>query len=117
MAYLFSPTVVTRVVTIPTGTSITVNSSTTDVAIQTNTQTAGTLTINAPTGTPTEGQRFELRMKCTNVQTLSFNTIFTGSTDSALPSTTSGGSLTDYLGFQYNSTTSKWNMIAKNFGF
>ena len=110
-------TLASRVVAIPDGTSITINADTTDIATQANTQVAGTLTINAPTGTPVNGQKVMLRLTSTNVQTFSFNAIFTGSTDLSLPTASSGSSKTDYLGFIYQSTTSKWNIIAKNFGF
>jgi hypothetical protein len=109
--------VISRVVTITDGTSITVNADTTDMATQANTQAAGTLTINAPTGTPVNGQRFILRLSSTNVQTFSWNAAFQGSTDIGLPNASSGSGLYDYVGFIYNSTTTKWQMIAKVFGF
>ena len=104
-------------VVIPNATSITVNTDITDIATQANTQAVGTLTINAPTGTAVNGQKFILRLTSTNVQTFSFNAVFAGSTDLTLPTVSSGGGLTDYLGFIYNSTSSKWQMIAKVFGF
>ena len=116
-AFATANTHLPRVVTITDGTSITVNMDTTDLAIQTNTQAAGTLTINAPTGTPNNGQKFMIRVQCTNTQTLSFNGVFAGSTDIALPSSTTGSSKYDYMGFIYNSTATKWQMIGKNFGF
>lgn len=106
-----------RVVVIADGTSITVNADTTDVATQANTQAVGTLTINAPTGTIVNGQKFILRLRSTNIQTFSWNPVFQGSTDIALPTASSGGGLYDYVGFIYNSTASKWQMIAKVFGF
>lgn len=106
-----------RVVSIADGTSITVNSDTTDIATQVNTQVAGTLTINAVTGTPSNGQKFIIRLQATNAQTFSWNAVFTGSTDLSLPTTSSSGSKYDYLGFIYNSTATKWQMLAKNFGF
>lgn len=109
--------VISRVVTIADGTSITVNADTSDIATQANTQVAGTLTINAPTGTIVNGQKFILRLTSTNVQTFSWNSVFAGSTDIALPTASSGGGLTDYVGFIYNSTSAKWQMIAKVFGF
>jgi hypothetical protein len=109
--------VISRVVTIADGTSITVNADTTDMATQANTQAAGTLTINAPTGTPVNGQRFILRLSSTNVQTFSWNAAFQGSTDIGLPNASSGSGLYDYVGFIYNSTAAKWQMIAKVFGF
>lgn len=106
-----------RVVVIADGTSITVNADTTDLATQVNTQTAGTLTINAPTGTIVNGQKFILRINSTNVQTFAWNSVFQGSADIALPTATSGSGLYDYVGFIYNGTAAKWQMIAKVFGF
>lgn len=106
-----------RVVTIADGTSVTINADTTDMAIQANTQALGTLTINAPTGTPVNGQKLIFRMRSTNVQTFSWNSAFQGSSDLALPVASSGGGLYDYVGFMYNSTAAKWQMVAKVFGF
>jgi hypothetical protein len=104
-------------VVIADATSITVNADTTDVATQANTQAVGTLTVNAPTGTIVNGQKFILRLQSTNVQTFAWNAVFAGSTDIVLPTVSSGGGLYDYVGFIYNSTASKWQMIAKVFGF
>jgi len=106
-----------RVATIIDGVSITINCDTTDTAFQTNTQATGTLSINAVTGTPVNGQKLILKIKSTNVQTFSWNAAFSGSTDSTLPSVTSGGNKYDYMGFIYSSDISKWQLIAKNFGF
>lgn len=106
-----------RVTAIADGTSITINADTTDLATQANTQSAGTLTVNAPSGTPVNGQKISLRLTSTNVQTFSWNAIFAGSTDQALPTVSSGSSKSDYMGFIYNSTAAKWQMLAKNFGF
>ena len=109
------PTV--RVVSITDAISITVNADITDVATQINTQVAGTLTINAPTGTPRDGQKFILKIKSSAVQIFSWDVTFGGSRDMTLPSYTSGSSLIDYMGFQYDSISTKWHMLAKNFGF
>lgn len=106
-----------RVVAIADGTSVTIDADTTDMATQANTQAIGTLTINAPTGTPVNGQKIMFRLTSTNVQTFSWNGVFTGSSDLSLPTTSTGSSKTDYMGFIYQSTTLKWNIIAKNFGF
>tara|TARA_R110000868_G_C10748696_1_gene753000 strand:- start:300 stop:953 length:654 start_codon:yes stop_codon:yes gene_type:complete len=114
---LTNKTVQARVVVIADATSITVNADTTDVATQANTQVVGTLTVNAPTGTIVNGQKFILRLSSTNVQTFSWNAVFQGSTDIGLPTASSGGGLYDYVGFIYNSTSAKWQMIAKVFGF
>ena len=106
-----------RVVTAADGTSITVNATTSDMVTQANTQPGGTLTINAPTGSPTDGQRLTLRIRSTVSQTLSWNTVFAGSADITLPISSSGNGLYDYIGFMYNSTANKWQIMGKNFGF
>jgi len=113
----FSGGITPRVVVIADATSITVNSDTTDIATQANTQAVGTLTVNAPTGTLINGEKFILRLTSTNVQTFSWNAVFAGSTDIVLPAASSGGGKTDYVGFIYNSTDAKWQLIAKVFGF
>jgi len=109
--------IVKRVVTVADGTTITPNIDTSDIVVQANTQVAGTLTIAAPTGTPVNGQNFVIRLSSTAVQTFSWNAIYQGSTDLSLPTASSGASKTDYLGFIYNSTSTKWQLLAKNFGF
>lgn len=106
-----------RVVTVADATSITPNINTSDIVAQTNTQAAGTLTINAPTGSLNNGQKFIIRLQATNAQTFSWNAIYGGSTDLPLPTTSSSGSKYDYIGFIYNTTASKWQILAKNFGF
>ena len=106
-----------RVVAITDATSITINADTTDMATQANTQGAGTLTIAAPTGTPTNGQKLMLRLSSTSIQTFSWNAVFQGSTDLALPTVSSSSSKYDYTGFIWNSTNSKWQLLATNFGF
>ena len=109
--------VIDRIVNTATATSITINVDTTDIATMTNTQSAGTFTINAPSGTANNGQRFMFRLFSSAVQTLSWNAIFQGSTDLPLPTASSGSSKSDYMGFQYNSINARWQLIAKNFGF
>jgi hypothetical protein len=106
-----------RVTVIADATSLTVNADTTDIATQANTQVAGTLTVGAPTGTAINGQKLIIRIRSTNVQTFSWNAAFQGSTDIALPTATSGSTLYDYVGFIYNGTAAKWQMVAKVFGF
>jgi hypothetical protein len=106
-----------RVVDYATGTDITINANTTDMATMTNTQSAGTFTLNAPTGTLANGQKVMFRLTSTNVQTFSWNAVFRGSTDLTLPTASSGAGKEDYMGFIYDSTAGKWDLIAKNFGF
>jgi hypothetical protein len=106
-----------RVIVISDGTSVTMNGDTTDIATQTNTQVAGTLTINTITGTPYSGQKIIFRLQSANTQTFSWDTSFAGSTDLPLPTTSTGSNKYDYVGFIYNSTATKWQLLAKNFGF
>jgi hypothetical protein len=101
-----------RVTAASDATSITPASDTADVTTQANTQALGTLTINNPTGTPTDGQELTLRIKSTNAHTYSFGSGYRGSLDTPLPTTHSGSSLTDYLKFIYNSADSKWDLVA-----
>lgn len=114
---LSNKTVQARVVTLADAASITINADTTDMATQVNTQAVGTLTVNSPTGTLVNGQKVILRLQSTNIQTFAWNAVFQGSADIALPTASSGSSLYDYVGFIYNTTNSKWQMVAKVFGF
>ena len=106
-----------RVVTIADGNAVTMNGDTTDIASQTNTQSAGTLVMNPITGTLYDGQKIIFRLQSTNTQTFNWNVIFIGSIDVPLPSTSTGSNKYDYMGFIYNTTASKWQLLAKNFGF
>lgn len=114
---LTNKTIQPRVVTIADATSVTMNGDTTDIASQTNTQAAGTLTINAPTGTPFDGQKLLFRLKSTNVQTFSWNAIFAGGTIISLPTSSTGSSKYDYMAFMYSSGASKWQMVGSAFGY
>lgn len=96
-------------------TSVTPNSDTTDIVTQTNTQVSGTLTINAPTGTPTDGQKLIIRLKSTNAQTYSFNATYAFSTTVTAPTTLAAGK-TDYIGTMWNATNSKWDVVAVDQG-
>lgn len=96
-----------RVVTAADATSVTPNSDSADITYQLNTQATGTLTINADGGTPTNGQKWIFKIKATNVQTYSWNAVFVGGTDIALP-TVSTAAKVDNIGFIYDSVGSKW---------
>ena len=94
-------------------TSITPNSNTHDIINQDNAAALGTLTINADTGSPANGQRLLFRLTCTNVQTLAFNTQYQAISAMTLPAATTGGGTTDVIEFLWNTTTTKWEMILK----
>lgn len=70
-------------------------------------------TFGAPTGTVAPGKKLIIRIKDNGTaRALSFNAIYRASSDLALPTTTTV-SKTMYLGFVYNSTDTKWDLIAK----
>jgi hypothetical protein len=103
--------------TLPSFSAIAPNADTDDVRIQLNDRAAGTLTINAPTGTPTDGQELLIRISViTGTQTLSWNGIYRGSISLALPSTVAVGSST-YMRFRYNLNATKWDLVNSNTGF
>lgn len=110
-------TITRRVVAASDATSVTPNTDSADMTTQANTQSVGTLTINADGGTPVSGRAWIFRIKSTNVQTYSWNAQYRGSTDTALPTTSTGGSKTDYIGFIYNSADSKYDCVAVSAGY
>lgn len=87
------------------------NADTTDVHIIT--ALAAGATFAAPTGTPTHGQQLVIRVKDNGTaRSLGWNAAYRASTDLALPTTTILGK-TIYLGFMYNATDAKWDLLAK----
>jgi len=68
--------------------------------------------LQAPSGTPVNGNKLIVRIKDDGTaRALTYNAIYSGIVDT-LPSTTTASKVL-YMGFIYNSTTSKWEMIAK----
>jgi hypothetical protein len=114
---LTNKTITQRVVVIADGVSVTMNADTTDMATQANTQVAGTLTIASPTGTLVDGQKLIFRLRSTNQQTFAWNAVFAGSSSTALPASSTGGTKYDYMGFIYNSTAAKWQLVGASYGF
>lgn len=97
-------------VTIPDATSLTPNVRY-DRCVQTNTQGSGTLTINAPNSSAqAPGQKIEIVIKTTNVQTYSFDSIYQNLASGG-PTASSSGK-TDKLLIEWNELTSKWDIIA-----
>jgi hypothetical protein len=99
-----------RINTIASSATPTPNGDTTD--LYTITALAEEATIGAPTGTPTNGQVLKIRIKDNGTaRVLNWNAIYRASSDLALPATTVL-SKTLYLGFIYNSTDTKWDLLA-----
>jgi hypothetical protein len=80
--------------------------------------TSNTLTINSPGGSPNNGDKFILRIKNTNAgstaMTISFNAIFN---KGGLTVNTVAVGKTDFFGFIYDSTASKWDVLAYQQGY
>jgi len=73
---------------------------------------AQTLTIGAPTGSPLNGQRLTIRIKDDGTtRTLSWNAAFVAYTDVTLSTGTTAGK-TMYWQALYNSTATKWDVLA-----
>lgn len=104
--------ITTRTVTAADATSITPNTDNADVTMQTNTQGAGTLTINADTGTPTNNQQWTLIIRPTNAQTLSWNALYIAM-GCPLPTTANAGKRL-IVRFLYDTGTSKWGCLTFN---
>lgn len=104
-----------RVVTMADAASVTPTSDTADINIFSSSQVAGTLTVNAPSGTPTDGQKLILRLKSTNAQTYSFNATYAFSTSVTAPTTLAAGK-TDYLAILWDATNTKWDVASVDQG-
>jgi hypothetical protein len=89
------------------------NADTTEIFVLTL-QVAAVTTINNPSGTPVDCQRLMLRAKCDGTaRALTWSgSQWRASTDMPLPTTLIANKST-YLGFNYNSTDTKWDLVAK----
>ena len=99
---------VPRVTSVTSTATLTVDSSTTDQAVIT--AQSGALTINAPTGSPADGQKLVIRIKAVGTSVITWNAIFRiiGTT---LPVSTTANK-TIYVGVVYNSLDTKWDVVA-----
>ena len=100
-----------RVLTAADGVSISIDGDSYDRVKQINTQGAGTLTINNPTGTPKDFDSLIITISATAAQTLSFGNKYSATTDIALP-TTCGAGKKIKCGFEYSATDDKYYIIA-----
>lgn len=90
--------------------TITFDVDTYDMHIVTAQAVAGT--VPTPTGTPFQGQKFILRIKDNGTaRALTWSSVFRA-VGNSIPSTTVLSKVL-YLGFIYNSTETKWDLIAK----
>ncbi len=79
---------------------------------------AGNRTIANPTN-PTSGQRILFRIKQDGVggRTITWDTAYRFSVDVPQPTLSTTANLTDYIGFVYNATDSKWDCLAVSRGY
>jgi hypothetical protein len=112
---LLAKRITPRQVAMADATSVTPTSDTADINTFVSTQAGGTLTVNAPSGTPTDGQKLILRLKSTNAQTYSFNATYAFSTSVTAPTTLAAGK-TDYIGLLWNATNTKWDVVSVDQG-
>lgn len=80
---------------------------------------AGNRTLGSPTGSPVDGQKMliAVRQDGTGSRTLAYNAIYRFGTGVTSPTLTTGANKTDYLGFVYNSTDTKWDCIGVSLGY
>ena len=96
----------TRTVTYSGG-SVTINSDNTDMASITGN---ANITVNAPSGTPVDGQRLLIRITSDASYSITWNAIFNEIGTSLLTSVTSG--IVIYVGCIYNDIGSTWDVIS-----
>lgn len=105
-----SGTILRRTTSTTSSATPTPDSTNTDLYCLTALATAPTFA--APTGSPSNGQGLMIRIKDNGTaRALAYNAIYRASTDLALPSTTVINK-TLYMGFIYNSTDTKWDLVA-----
>lgn len=105
-----------RVVALTDGANIATSADNGDVFTVT---LGGNRTMDNPTGTPTDGQQIVYRIKqdATGSRTLTWGTAFRFSNDVPVPTLSTAAGKTDYVGFQYNATDSKWDCLAVSRGY
>jgi hypothetical protein len=105
-----------RVVALTDGANIATNADNGDIFTVT---LGGNRIIDNPTGTPVNGQQIQYRIKqdTNGSRTINWGTVFRFGTDVPTPTLTTTASKTDYVGFQYNTTDSKWDCLAVAKGY
>lgn len=100
-----------RIVTVTSASSITPNSDTTDVHAVS--ALAANLTINAPTGTPVDGQQLRIRIRDNGTsRTLSWNAAYSAVSSELWAATLINKSM--IWTFLWSAATSKWEVASAN---
>jgi len=104
-----------RTGTVANSSSLTIDSDAIDE--YTVTALTGAITINNPTGTPTEGQTLLIRLKDNGTaRAITWGTNFRAGSDISLPTTTTISKHL-YVGFVWNATDSKWDLVTSLNGY
>ncbi len=114
VATLTNKRITRRAVVLGDTATITPNSDTTDIA--TVAALSQATLIDNPTGTPTDGQLLEIRIKTAAAQTLTHGAQYRASTDVALLTATAGSNLTQREVFEWNPGASTWDLLSTNVG-
>ena len=95
--------------------TITVNAASGDLQTVT---LGGNRTMAAPTN-PVNGQMlmFKLKQDATGSRTVTWNAIYQFTTDLPSPTLSTAANISDYVGFIYDSVSTKWNCIAYALGY
>lgn len=95
--------------------TITVNAAAGDLQTVT---LGGNRTMAAPTN-PVNGQMlmFKLKQDATGSRTVTWNAIYQFTTDLPSPTLSTAANISDYVGFIYDSVSTKWNCIAYALGY
>ena len=99
-----------RVVIGVDATPVTPNVNTTDILVLTT--LSQSTTIANPVGNPQNLQSLEIRITSASSEPLAWGSAYQGSSQLPLPTATTGGGLTDYYGFKYDTLNSKWDFLA-----
>lgn len=86
--------------------TFTPNADTTDIGVIN--APGATFTVGAPTGTPVNGQKLQIRIIITTARTPIWNAIYTAKVGHALPTTLLPASTTYNYHFEYDSTATTW---------
>jgi len=77
------------------------------------TAASATVTFAAPSGTPQDGDRMILRLRCTNAQTIAYNAIFINSLSVIAPVSCPADTTKDTaIGILYSADLTKWQVYA-----
>lgn len=114
-----APTVVNfrqqvKIITLIDASTVIIDVDLTDIGILLS--LSQTTTFANPTGTPSNAQLLQIRITSLTSRTILFGTAYQGASGLILPPATTGGNAEDYIAFRYNSTDSKWDLVATTIG-